>query len=407
MTDNDWIKQLQSMMERHEEPVGDDLWQDIEARLPQQQALQRSMPAWRHYAAAAAVALAVIGTGYLLWPDGNDKPTEKPAITSTMPEANAPESENLIQNDDITDPDVDVTATNPQPANVAPAKKSPAAVNANEHSYLIAQVTNPAETVTPKETSSNELVKQMEEQTEQPTERPTIGNINAAPSSNSTAHTIILPTSKKRPVSLEFYASNTIKPERSNGGEMADFYSPVFDSHPFGSIRLYDSIYPPVVKHKTGTHHAPYSFGLNLRVPLNDRFSLTSGLVYTRLKSDFSSGSKEQILHYLGVPLGVTYTLWGHKRFSVYGIGGMQADFNIKATVKHSSTINSSNMPKDRVQFSALAGPGLQLDLTQDFSIYVEPTMRYYFNNGSTIENYFKDKPWNINLNAGLRLTLQ
>jgi hypothetical protein len=107
------------------------------------------------------------------------------------------------------------------------------------------------------------------------------------------------------------------------------------------------------------------------------------------------------------VPLGVTYTLWGYKRFSVYGIGGMQADFNVKATVKQPSTINSSSMAKDRVQFSALAGPGLQLDLSQDFGIYVEPTARYYFNNGSDVENYFKDKPWNINLNAGLRLTLQ
>lgn len=406
MTDNDWIKQLQSMMERHEEPVGDDLWQDIESRLPGQQAQRRVVPAWRRYAAAAAVALAVIGAGSLLWHGGNDKPTEKPEITSTMPEANAPESENLAQNDDITNPDIDATAINPQRANAAPVKKSPAALNANGQSDLIAQVTNPAEAITPQETNSNEPVKQIEEQTEQPVEKPAVGHINASPSSNSTAHTIVMPARKRRPVSLEFYASNAFKPQRSNGRDMADFYSGVFDYHLFGFTQLYDSIYSPVFKHKFGKHQAPYSFGLSVRVPLNDRLALTSGLVYTRLKSDFSSGSKEQILHYLGVPLGVTYTLWGYKRFSVYGIGGMQADFNVKATVRHSSTINSFNMSKDRVQFSALAGPGLQLDLTQDFGIYVEPTVRYYFNNGSDVENYFKDKPWNINLNAGLRLTL-
>ena len=109
----------------------------------------------------------------------------------------------------------------------------------------------------------------------------------------------------------------------------------------------------------------------------------------------------------MGVPLGVTYTIWGYKRFNVYAIGGMQADFNVIATSKVPALIDSYNIDKDRVQFSALAGPGFQLDLSQDFSIYVEPTARYYFNNGSDIENYFKDKPWNINLNAGLRLTLQ
>ena len=160
-------------------------------------------------------------------------------------------------------------------------------------------------------------------------------------------------------------------------------------------------------------HHAPYSLGVSIRVPLTDRFSLTSGLVYTRVKSEFTSGyygnyiHEEQTLHYLGVPLGATYSLWQYKRLNVYAIGGMQADFNFKATLKKNTQINAEKMQKDRVQFSALAGPGLQFDITQNFGIYVEPTLRYYFNNGSDIANYFKEKPWNVNLNGGLRLTLK
>ena len=35
MTDNDWIKQLQSMMERQEQAAPDGLWQGIEAQLPE------------------------------------------------------------------------------------------------------------------------------------------------------------------------------------------------------------------------------------------------------------------------------------------------------------------------------------------------------------------------------------
>ena len=85
----------------------------------------------------------------------------------------------------------------------------------------------------------------------------------------------------------------------------------------------------------------------------------------------------------------------------------MQADFNIKATLKDAVHASDINIAKDRVQFSGLLGPGLQFDITKDFGIYVEPTARYYFNNGSDIKNYFKDKPWNINLNAGLRLSLE
>ena len=66
----------------------------------------------------------------------------------------------------------------------------------------------------------------------------------------------------------------------------------------------------------------------------------------------------------------------------------------------------SRDTAKDRVQFSTMLGPGLQLNLNKDFGFYVEPTVRYYYNNGSAVLNYFKDQPWNINFNAGLRLTL-
>ena len=142
-------------------------------------------------------------------------------------------------------------------------------------------------------------------------------------------------------------------------------------------------------------------------MPLNVRLALTSGLVYTRLKSNFYLERTEQTLHYLGVPLGVTYSIWGYKRFNVYAIGGMQADFNIKATFKEPTRASDTNIDKDRVQFSGMVGPGLQFNIDRDFGIYVEPTVRYYFDNGSDIDNYFKDKPWNINLNTGLRLTLK
>lgn len=149
--------------------------------------------------------------------------------------------------------------------------------------------------------------------------------------------------------------------------------------------------------------------GLSVRLPLIDRLALTSGLVYTRLKSDFTSSRRhrEQTLHYLGIPLGVTYNVWGYKRFNLYAIGGVQADVNVKATLKESGQANSLSIGKDRVQFSALVGPGVQLDLSRDFGIYVEPTARYYFNNGSNVANYYKEKPWNINFNAGLRLTVK
>jgi hypothetical protein len=38
--------------------------------------------------------------------------------------------------------------------------------------------------------------------------------------------------------------------------------------------------------------------------------------------------------------------------------------------------------------------------------IYAEPGVRYYFDNGSRMQNYFKDRPTSWTLQVGLRLNL-
>ena len=39
-----------------------------------------------------------------------------------------------------------------------------------------------------------------------------------------------------------------------------------------------------------------------------------------------------------------------------------------------------------------------------DFCGYIEPGIKYYFDNGSNIRNYFKYRPTNFNLQIGIRL---
>lgn len=398
MNDNDWIKQLQSMMERHEESIPDDLWQGIEARLPEQQAPPRMMPAWRRYA-AAVVALAIIGTGGLLWLSNTEDPEGKPIISMSTPEENSPESETLAQNDKIAVTEVDAVVTSSHIAPVAPVHPQTVLVNDTAPSEYLAQAQHPSETTPAQDTNENESIKRDEEKAEQPVEKSTTRLINATPNPNVTGNTILLPARKKMPLTLDLYASNSINPVNTVKGGL--LFTSLADS----------TVLPPDQsgEYFKANHHSPVSLGVSVRVPLTDRLSFTSGLVYTRLKSDFTSYRKknEQTLHYLGIPLGLTYAIWGFKRFNVYAIGGMQADFNVRASIRQNTQISNTDIGKDRVQFSALVGPGLQFAISQEFSLYVEPTARFYFNNGSDIDNYFKDKPWNINLNAGLRFTLE
>ena len=422
MTDNDWIKQLQSMMERHEEPVSDDLWQDIEARLPEQQTPRRPLPVWLRYAADAAVVLAIIGSGSMLWHTSDSTETampEQPGLALTE-EDNAPESivEDNVESESASDK-----------KSVQSKTTSPLA----HHATTLAQhqsADRPTESTQPTSTSETTTTEEPVQTTDRDTttEKPSTPRLPITTKdepyyASATPNRTSAPSRKKQPVSVGFFAVNKFPDLKGNNsqeryfGSVSDPSLPTHysnDSIPQGgedgAAMQQGRLYAPLKANSNhATHHAPYSLGMSVSVPLTDRLALTSGIVYTRLKSDFSSGNgnREQTLHYLGIPLGVTYSVWQWRFVNLYAIGGMQADFNIKATLKEPARASDINIYKDRVQFSGMLGPGLQFNVTRDFGIYVEPTMRYYFNNGSDVENYFKDKPWNINLNAGLRLTIE
>lgn len=155
-------------------------------------------------------------------------------------------------------------------------------------------------------------------------------------------------------------------------------------------------------------HHAPISMGVQVGVHLAPRLTLSTGAVYTRTSSDFShDGGKtyetKQVLHYVGIPLGVNYEVWGTKRLHTYVNGGGEVDFNVKNDTEVDDTKLEDGISKDRAQFSAKISAGLQYDVVPQLGIYVEPGAKYYFDNGSDIENTFKDKKLNFNFQFGLR----
>lgn len=408
MKDKDWIEQLQSKMEDHQEPVPGDLWHDIEKSLPEHQAASRPlMGGWRRYAAAAALVAAVIGIGSLMW-HGSDTTVDEAttSLADTPSSTTEPEvtHEILAQNDGIDEP-----SSAPRFSRSVPAVKATTGVNTtNDH---LAQDDTHAGVVT-QPVSNEETGKDIEDgQTPQLTQenpetsQPLLTLVDGDTSIESTPvnSDIVRPSHKKEPISVGLFASNHVAASQQEFTKFFMSYQVMNDAN------VYDAKYNPISFYGYTKHHKPVTVGASVRVPLMGRWSLTSGMIYSRLKSEttIQNSHEEQVLHYVGVPLGAIYTIWEYKRFNLYAIGGVQADVNVKATLKESGQANSLSIGKDRVQFSALVGPGVQLDLSRDFGIYVEPTARYYFNNGSHVANYYKEKPWNINFNAGLRLTVK
>mgnify|MGYP002724439654 CR=1 FL=1 len=166
-------------------------------------------------------------------------------------------------------------------------------------------------------------------------------------------------------------------------------------------------------------HHLPIRIGLSVAYALTDRLSISSGLTYTRLASDIKDASREskyigeQRLHYVGIPVNVSYKVASFRWLGLYGTAGVLAEkcvsgttdegYVVNNTVQQTNTHDISSKP---LQMSVNAGVGIQFDFIDNVGIYAEPGLSYYFDDGSTLQTIYKEKPLNFNLNVGVRFKL-
>lgn len=157
-------------------------------------------------------------------------------------------------------------------------------------------------------------------------------------------------------------------------------------------------------------HHQPISVGMQVGFHLLPKLKLSTGLVYTKASSDFISGVSDtrtvstQDLHYIGIPLNLSYSVWEYKGLHTYVTAGGEGAVNIKNHTETDGEVKDSK--RDKMQWSTNASVGIQYDFIPQLGVYVEPGMKYYFDNGSQIENIFKDKKLNFNIQFGLRFNV-
>jgi len=169
----------------------------------------------------------------------------------------------------------------------------------------------------------------------------------------------------------------------------ADYYDPVVggSTQPIPSSTTYD------VEAK---HRLPVTLGLSVNYQLNARLALLTGINYTYLYSEFSTLLypniyREQKLHYLGVPVGLSWLFWKTSGFSFYlsGSAMLQKCLNEKPW-----------------QWSVNASAGAEYAITPLVGIYLQPSLGYYFHDGTSFEHYYKEHPLAPSIEFGLRLHL-
>lgn len=164
-------------------------------------------------------------------------------------------------------------------------------------------------------------------------------------------------------------------------------------------------------------HYMPLTIGISLSYGLTNRWSLESGIRYTLLRSDFMRESKiekteiYQKIHYVGIPLKISYRIFDSNKFSIYSQGGGLLDIPVNGSQSIMKWEQGWNVPTfERIsisapmQWSIEGGVGLQYHITPSLSIYAEPSLRYYFNPGTEIKTIRQDKPLEFTLPIGIRL---
>lgn len=172
----------------------------------------------------------------------------------------------------------------------------------------------------------------------------------------------------------------------------------------------------PPVKHEK--HHRPVKVGLSVQYQLNDQWSLQTGITYSRLTSDFTkeamsyTETTKQKLHYIGIPVSVSYSVWRNKNINVYVKAGGEVEKLVKGSAATNHTDergersrHSADVHEGRPVFSTHAAAGVEYRPGQVVGIYVEPGLDYHIKNGSGISSSYTDKPLNVNLNVGARIT--
>lgn len=194
------------------------------------------------------------------------------------------------------------------------------------------------------------------------------------------------------------YAVNSDVDLGKNGGTI------VTDYIKFGETSSFTNMYtlPDVVS----KHKLPVRFGLSLQYQLSNRIALHSGISYTYLESEFitpitNSNNYIQKLRYLGIPVGASWNIWSTGNLNVYLAGTALLEKCIDAQV------SDGDIDQRPWQFSLNAAAGAEYNITRQFGLYLEPALGYYFNDGTSLQHYYKEHPLAPSIQFGLRLHLK
>lgn len=170
-----------------------------------------------------------------------------------------------------------------------------------------------------------------------------------------------------------------------------------------------------IVEHEY--HDKPITFGLSMTKTINRKWNVETGLQYSLLKSEFILGEddyyvqKRQKIHYLGIPLRLSYKWFGANRWTAYTSAGIILNIPLSGKTDE-QYVTGTVIPYSEswhftppFQWTVGTGVGLQYNFTNNWGVYLEPTFSWHIPNGSTTRTIWTEHPFTITVPFGIRFT--
>ena len=303
MKQDKWTERLEKHLADYREEPKRDLWEGIEASLDKEVKRQHRLVSLRRWMAAAVFLGLITGGAHLFW---HQQPlTDEQQHNAIADVYEAPE--NLKQEESIV-------------AQVITSKNTALSVMLQPSDKVVAteeSVTTEESVATEESTPVvNEYHKVLHIKTEEQKKQPTL---EVFEEKNPAIH-------HNRKLSMNLYASGAMGSWKGqNGVMMSSSMQQKFAFTRGESIYLKDY-------EERQDHNQPISFGLTLSYPITKRLSVSTGAVYTRLSSDFLTIvqnhqiKRHQVLHYVGIPLNLQFSVWQWRGLDLYLAAGGQVD---------------------------------------------------------------------------------
>ena len=383
-----WTTDMKQKLEGHKMASPARLWEGISSEMGLQKEPAPKTVAIKRWQWVAAMFLALIGF-FLVYQFSQDEPLPQVAHTSQKQEAPTTKEANP-ENQPLALADI------PHRALTKVSPKTPVEVSQPSPVKTVQEVTEENAQQVSEETASQQV---SEETSQQPSvvtsHRPhTEGHHQTA--NYHTRQTSVSSTDSQWSIGLNA-SGGLLAASSSSQRSIGQSDYPVSGEFNYNNFVDKVSSWPSTsseVYDYEAKHRLPMSLGLSVYYQLNPRLAFQTGVNYTYLYSEFSTPLypniyREQKLHYLGVPVGLSWQFWKTSGFSFY----------LSGSVMLQKCLNEKPW-----QWSFNASAGAEYAITPLLGLYLEPSLGYYFHDGTSFEHYYKEHPLAPSIEFGLRL---